>query len=414
MATGKANVPFKLATAAMAALLVALGFTFLSPAPAQARSCDRIGVTVSKRVVKPGNPLRVTGRTCGRRAERPRFVRIKLRTKRGWRQIGVSRTRATGRFSRRVRVKLPQSRRKTRLKVIASGARSRSVPLKMTTPGPSASTSACPLNDPNSEIGLTVSGCSVLSSDTAEAPDPSALWGRVECASSSRHQHAVGGGDLHPTATGASQGNDAYRRLTTFDGDDFYGERCELGRNDHKVGPTAFYREGTRRATFFSVRLPANFPLEAQTWQTVMQMKQAQPSDNGGGVPILEMQAYDDEWHISGDGGVGLDFPAQRGVWTRFVWDVHYSQDPNQGWLQVSADLNADGDVDDPGERTPRVHRATLKTETDGSLGTSDGLAPGDSIPSHLRMGIYHNSSISCPASTGCSAEIDNVQVLGA
>ena len=40
----------------------------------------------------------------------------------------------------------------------------------------------------------------------------------------------------------------------------------------------------------------------------------------------------------------------------------------------------------------------------------TDGLLPGDTIPSHLRMGLYHNSVIPCPG--GCSIEFDNIQVV--
>jgi hypothetical protein len=36
----------------------------------------------------------------------------------------------------------------------------------------------------------------------------------------------------------------------------------------------------------------------------------------------------------------------------------------------------------------------------------------GDSIPSHLRAGIYHNTSIACTSGAGgCPTEFDNVQV---
>ncbi len=53
---------------------------------------------------------------------------------------------------------------------------------------------------------------------------------------------------------------------------------------------------------------------------------------------------------------------------------------------------------------------ATLKRETTG--GTDDGIAPGESIPSHLRVGIYHNPAIACPPPSGCSTQVDNVQVV--
>jgi hypothetical protein len=260
---------------------------------------------------------------------------------------------------------------------------------------------------------MTLSGCSLIASDTSANPSPLSFWGSIQCANSSRYSYLESGGDPHFTATGAAQPDNAYRRLTVLDGDEFYGERCELGLNDHNIGPTAFYHEGQHRATYISLRLPENFPLSTNDWQTVMQMKQAQPSDGGGGGPILEMQARQGRWVILNNWHELWSFPAQKNTWTRFAWDVYYSQDPSKGWIQVSADLNGDGDFNDPGERSPVIHTATLKTEIEGPNGTSDGLAPGDPIPSHLRAGIYHNPSIPCPAPTGCSVEVDNVQVLG-
>ena len=44
--------------------------------------------------------------------------------------------------------------------------------------------------------------------------------------------------------------------------------------------------------------------------------------------------------------------------------------------------------------------------------GEPDGLKPGQPIPSHLRAGIYHDPLIPCPSPTGCSVDIDNVQVI--
>jgi hypothetical protein len=262
---------------------------------------------------------------------------------------------------------------------------------------------------------MSMPGCQRLASDTASNPNPNPFWGFVACQNSSRVQQLTSGGDPHLTATGAPQGDGAYRRLTVIDGDNPFGwgERCELGRNNHRTGPTAFYHEGERRATYLSLRLPSNFDRGVNTWQDVMQMKEAQPYDTaGGGAPILYFAVHNGQWRVeSVNGEYGL-FPARGGVWTRFAFDVYYSQDPRKGRLQVSADLNGDGDFNDQGERTPVIHAATLIAETDGPSGTSDGLGHGDSIPSHLRAGVYHNASIPCPAPAGCSVELDNVQVL--
>ncbi len=271
----------------------------------------------------------------------------------------------------------------------------------------------CPLAAESSEapIAMSLLGCELVASDTGENPDPLPFWGSIQCVEDSRYSYLESGGDTHPAANGEAA-NGAYRRLTVQDGDDFWGERCELGLNDHRVGPTAFYHQGEHLITYFSERLPSNYPLANSAWQTVMQMKQAQPADAGGEGPILEMQAREGKWVVVNAWETLWTFPAQVGKWTRFAWDVYYNQDPAKGWLQVSVDLNGDGDFNDSKERSPILHAATLKTEIEGPNGGEDGLLPGDPIPSHLRMGIYHDPDISCAAPVECSVEIDNVQVL--
>ncbi len=71
--------------------------------------------------------------------------------------------------------------------------------------------------------------------------------------------------------------------------------------------------------------------------------------------------------------------------------------------------LNGDGDADDEGEQSPRIHRATLLTETEGPNGD---VGAGNAIPSHLRAGVYQNQNYYCPPPGGCYADFDNVQVV--
>jgi hypothetical protein len=271
----------------------------------------------------------------------------------------------------------------------------------------------CPLEGSRTTrpIAMSVLGCALVASDSSAEADPLPFWGSVQCADPSRYSDFETDGDAHAGASGEAA-DAAYRRLTVLDGDDFFGERCELGENDYRTGPTAFYHEGQHRVTYFSERLPANFPLATTQWQTVMQMKQAQPSDDDGSGPALEMEARSNRWVVVDSWDTVWEFPARRNLWTRFAWDVYYSQDPSQGWLQVSADLNGDGDFADAGERSPTFHGATLKTEVEGTSGSAGGLEPGDPIPSHLRIGIYHDPDISCAAPVECSVDVDNVQVV--
>ena len=97
-------------------------------------------------------------------------------------------------------------------------------------------------------------------------------------------------------------------------------------------------------------------------------------------------------------------------MWTRFAFDVVYSQDPAVGSIQLSVDLNGDDDSLDPGEQSPTFQTYTLKYETESGY----YLDAGDSIPSHLRVGVYHDSSIPCPSTGSCSDGVDNVQVVRA
>jgi hypothetical protein len=257
-----------------------------------------------------------------------------------------------------------------------------------------------------------------FSSDTAADPSPLAFWGEIHCVHDGRHQFVTTGGDPHPTITGEDQGNESFRRLSVVDGDDFWGERCELGEEGSK-GPTTVYREGTRWITQMSVRLPTAFPLGAHTWQAIMQMKST-GTESSTGTPALELDAYDGYWRLrqSISRRVAYDSrelwaaPATPGRWTRFSFDIRYSRKPWLGSITVSADLNADGDFLDPGEQSGTMRTYTLKVEL--RWGERDGVKPGQSIPSHLRAGVYHDEEYSCPSPTGCYVDLDNVQLLRA
>ena len=260
---------------------------------------------------------------------------------------------------------------------------------------------------------LRAAGCTILAEDNSAAADPTALWGRVECESPARQRRMKRGGDPGPTATGRRQGNSAYRRISVRDGDDYYGERCELGRNNHRPSqPTfALAREGERRAFFFSIRLTRRFPLKGNAWQSVVQLKQAQPSANGSGSPQIGLHASSRTFSLHAAGRPLWSVPARRNFWMRFVLDVHFSQDSEAGWVQVRIDRNGDGDAFDSRERSRQIRLSTLKTETEGG-NDDDGIDPGESIPAHLRVGIYHDDSYDCPAPVGCVVHFDNVQVM--
>lgn len=259
--------------------------------------------------------------------------------------------------------------------------------------------------------GGSADGPAQIAQDTAAKANPEPFWGQVDCVEHApgqtpAHQRIETGGDPRPTATGAPQGDKSFRRLTVYDGDDVSGERCELGLND-RFGPTAFYREGTRRITFISIRVPEETPT-GDLFRVVYQNKQAQPYDSPEQASMLEMQVREGVWRLDVDYENVWTGPLRKGVWARFVFDVAYSQDPELGSVQVRADLDGDGKFEQ-GSQTRGL--ATLRTESAGDLGPAEGEA----IPSHLRAGNYQDEGYSCPLSgRGCSIDIDNVQVLTA
>jgi hypothetical protein len=241
--------------------------------------------------------------------------------------------------------------------------------------------------------------------DPGDSEDVSAVWGEYACADADR---------LGVVREGGVDGG-AYRRFTVVDGDDVDGERCEAGRNDHTDGPTAVFREGERLTTSFAVRLPEDFPLDSERFQVVMQMKQSQPAANGDGTPVLALEARDGRWLLmqSTSSGPSSDTRelwsarARPGVWARFEFDVTYSAEPGEGRIRVRGDLNGDGELEaDSGE----LSAFTLKEETEGGE-EGDGIEPGEAIPSHLRIGLYHDPKVPCPPPRGCSVEFDDVRI---
>jgi hypothetical protein len=264
-------------------------------------------------------------------------------------------------------------------------------------------------------------GCSLAVQDTAASADPLPLWHQISCVAGSRHVHKSQGGDPRRTALGDRQRNQAYRSLRVVDGDYWWGERCELGYNWRDETVETYYA-GQRRITFASIRLRKSFPADATTFQSVLQMKQVQPADNAGGGAVLALNVFGGKWRLVqvDSGGINgrtlFSARARKGRWTRIALDVTYSDDPDAGSVRAYIDANGDGDVADRGERSGLIRTYTLKRETatdvsDGLL--DDGIAEGEPIPSHLRLGLYHDEGIRCPGPKGCRIDFDNVQVVG-
>ena len=240
---------------------------------------------------------------------------------------------------------------------------------------------------------------SLLRSDPATSSNPLPLWNEICAQSDSRASWSASGGPS----------NGPFRRLSVLDGDDYWGERAELGYNSWQNGLGApwgtffVYFSGQRRVTSYDMRLPTDFPINTNSWQVVTQMKQTGPSANSGGTPVLALEAREGRWVLtqsaspgaSSDGHELWSTPATLGAWTHISWDVTYSTDPSKGKVQLTV-----GSV-----QSPTFTTYTEKYEV--SPGSS-ALKPGDPIPSHLRMGIYHSPSL-----PGTHVDFTNVQVRG-
>ncbi len=249
--------------------------------------------------------------------------------------------------------------------------------------------------------------CKVIHADTG-VRGPKGLWGPLSCESPKRVRSIGHGGDPRPQANGRPQRNRSFRRIRVIDGDNFFGERCELGFNSQS-GPTALYHEGQRRITFASLRLPPEPSVNSPNWRVLLQMKQAAPYSNPTSASMFELQLRNGLWYVESEWNAVWTAPAAAARWTRFAFDVVYSQNPAVGSIKAYVDLNGDGDASDTSEQSPVIHKRTLLTEIAGG---PSAIAPGGSVPSHLRAGLYQDDVYMCPPPAGCWMDLDNVQVV--
>lgn len=263
-------------------------------------------------------------------------------------------------------------------------------------PAESENTTTTP---PDNNPPAQASGLSLLRDDSASNPNPLPLWNEIAAQDSSRASWFPGGGP----------DNGPFRRLTVLDGDNAWGERAELGYNSRLNGLGApwgtffLYYAGQRRVTSYDMRLPDTFPINTNSWQVVTQMKQTGPSANSGGTPVIALEARQGRWVLTQSDSPGdssdthelWSTPATLGAWTHISWDVTYSPDPREGRVQLTV-----GDA-----QSPTFTTYTQKYEIAPG---SQGLSPGDPIPSHLRMGLYHSPSL-----PGSHVDFTNVEVRG-
>jgi hypothetical protein len=370
------NTVRSLAVTAAAACLLLVAPAAAKPASAVAkRHCNaQLDPTIS--IVQPRASFTVSGDVCSKGR-----VHIQQRRKGSWRRIGRTRASSGGGFSACVQLRRT-GKRKVRLRVVGRNRARARATVHLSAQG----ASGC--------------GLHLLKEDMATNPDPIPLWGDIDAVSPTRHQwFPAGGPDGGP-----------FRRMTAMDGDLYHGnsERAELGDSDYfsedgKSDTFYLYREGMRRVTSYWMRLPTSFPMNSNAWQVVMQMKQTDPATNADGTPVIALQAIQNQWILkqSSSPGPAEDTrvlwrtPARLGVWTHITVDATYSTDPSAGRFAITIGSAS----------SPVLHTYNLKYEVSPP---GPELRPGDPIPDHLRLGIYHD-----PSMPGTSVDIAQVQIFG-
>jgi Polysaccharide lyase len=180
-----------------------------------------------------------------------------------------------------------------------------------------------------------------------------------------------------------AQGRAAYR-LEVRDGDDYFGERCELGQANPRRPGFPLFKEGDERWISWQVYLPTNFPVSATRFQVVAQWKQM----GSLGTPALAMAVNNGKFsldssdsYVSGNAAVIARRvgTAQVARWVKFTLHVKFSPDPNVGFIELFGDLDGNGQT----LLLPLTHIWTMKRDETGST-----------VDSHARIGIYRDPLI--------------------
>jgi hypothetical protein len=199
-------------------------------------------------------------------------------------------------------------------------------------------------------------------------------WASWSCADKSRFQEVQ---------APAAEGQKAYK-LTVQDGDDAWGERCELG--DGNPGRTGYplFHEGDERWISFQVYLPDNYPIDTPDWNVMFQIHQ----EGDGGCPPLALHVEDGQFKLFNSSSKNYVFdtvekwhaPAQRNHWAKFTIHMMNSTDDNKGFVEMF------GDLDGQGQKLlmPKEYMHTMTVDKD----------TGRPMTNHARIGIYRNPKI--------------------
>jgi hypothetical protein len=179
-----------------------------------------------------------------------------------------------------------------------------------------------------------------------------------------------------------AQGRKAYE-IELRDGDDSYGERCELGQGNPTRNGFPLFHEGDERWISFQVYLPDDYPIDAPRWNVFFQLKQL----GGMGTPAVSMEVVkgqfvlnnSDNNTVSGATVKKWTGPATRNRWVKFTVHTKFSPDENVGFVELF------GDLDGQGEKLlmQKANMHTMKRDD-----------AGNPVDGQARIGMYRDPAI--------------------
>src|SRR3954451_7736031 len=199
-------------------------------------------------------------------------------------------------------------------------------------------------------------------------------WANYSCADRSR---------VKRVSSPAAQGKRAYD-VAVHDGDNSYGERCEIGMGNPGKPGFPLFQEGDERWISFQVYLPGDYPIDTPDWQLFFQIHQ----QGDGGCPPIALGIEDGQMKLfkSARNTYVLDTremwsaPVQRNRWIKLTLHIKNSTDPSEGFVELF------GDLDGNGVKT-LLERTATHTMTKDPHG-------GGAMTNHARVGIYRDPAL--------------------
>jgi hypothetical protein len=198
-------------------------------------------------------------------------------------------------------------------------------------------------------------------------------WASTSCAADSRVQQV---------SSPAAQGRRAYD-VHVKDGDNSWGERCEIGMGNFWRPGFPLFDEGDERWISFQVYLPDGYPIDTKDWNVFFQIHQ----EGDGGCPPLALHVERGEFKLFNT--VRNTYvlqtkeiwsaPATANHWAKFTLHMNNSTSDNKGFIEIFGDLDGTG-----------MKRLMDKTYTH----TMTKYGNGKPMINHARVGIYRNPAI--------------------